>query len=126
MKISFESKGDFGNIQNWLKGVLNHNPLPIAKQIANEGTKNLMAGTPRDTGETASGWKSDITTSNGVTEIAWKNTAHPESSANVAKLIETGHGTRNGGYVAPKPYIKNAMNPVFVNAGDKLAKELIK
>lgn len=126
MKVSFESKGNFGNALSWLKGVINHNPLPIAKQIANEGTKNLMAGTPRDTGETASGWTSEIKTRGGVTEIAWKNNAHPYSSANVAKLIELGHGTKNGGYVQPRPYIKNAMNPVFANAGDKVVKGLIK
>jgi hypothetical protein len=126
MRISFESKGDFDAITGWLKRVSNNNPTNVANSIASEGTRNLAAGTPKDTGETASGWKEKVTTKGDVTEIAWTNTAHPEANANVAKLIELGHGTGTGGYVAPRPYIKKAMDPVFKNAGDKVIKELIK
>jgi hypothetical protein len=126
MKISFESKGDFDVISSWLKRVTQHKPTVVADQIAREGTRALSANTPRDTGETASGWTSEITTKGDVTEIAWKNTAHPESEANVAKLIELGHGTRTGEYVAPKHYIKEAMKPVWDTASDKVVKELIK
>jgi hypothetical protein len=126
MKISFDSKGDFNNIGSWLNKVVNHNPINVANQIASEGKRNLASGTPRDTGETASGWVSEITTNGDITEIAWKNNAHPGATVNVAKLIETGHGTGTGGYVPPRPYIKDAMNPIWKTAGDKVVKELIK
>jgi hypothetical protein len=126
MKISFDSKGDFNGIRSWLKRVTDSKPTMALNQIASEGARSLAANTPRDTGETASGWKAKITTKGHVAEIAWINDAHPEASANVAKLIETGHGTRTGGYVAPKPYIKKAMDPVFKTAGDSVVKELIK
>lgn len=126
MKISFDSKGDFNVIRDWLKRVTTRNPSVAINQVASEGTRSLATNTPRDTGETASGWKADVTTKGHVTEIAWKNTAHPELEVNLAKLIELGHGTRTGGYVAPKPYVKKAMDPVFKTAGDKVVKELIK
>jgi hypothetical protein len=126
MKITFDSKGDFENVRAWLKRVAESKPSVVANQIASEGTRSLAANTPRDTGETAAGWKANVKTSGGVTEIDWINTAHPETSANVAKLIELGHGTGTGGYVQPHPYIKQAMNPVFDNVGDRVAKELIK
>jgi hypothetical protein len=60
-----------------------------------------------------------------VVEIGWTNDAHPEASVNIAKLIELGHGTGTGGYVAPKPYIKKAMEPIWKST-DGVAKELIK
>lgn len=125
MNISFESKGDFNNIRSWLNDVTHRNPSTALSQIANEGTRNLKSNTPRDTGATASGWKADIKTNGNVSEIAWTNNAHPESGVNIAKLIELGHGTGTGGYVPPKPYIKQAMEPVWKDV-DKVVKELIK
>jgi hypothetical protein len=125
MNISFDSKGDFNVIRSWLKKVSNHNPSVALNQIASEGTRNLKANTPRNTGETAAGWKADIKTNGDITEIAWTNTAHPEAGTSVAKLIELGHGTGTGGYVAPKPYIKQAMAPVWKDVDNKVIKELI-
>jgi hypothetical protein len=126
MNISFESKGDFNNTRRWLKRIADDNPTVVMNQIANEGVKSLAANTPRDTGATASGWEAEVTKTGNVTEIAWKNRAHPETKVNIAKLIELGHGTGTGGYVPPKPYIKNAMKPVWQSADDKVTKELIK
>lgn len=125
MKISFESKGDFDVVRSWLKRVTENKPTTALNQIAREGERSLANNTPRDTGETAAGWKAEVVTKGNVTEISWKNTAHPEASVNVAKLIETGHGTGTGGYVAPKPYIKQAMAPVWGKT-DNVVRELIK
>lgn len=126
MKVSFDSKGGFDNALNFLKGATNRNANTILNSIANEGVKNLKMNTPKDTGKTANGWTSEINVSKGRTEIVWKNNAHPELEVNLAKLIELGHGTKNGGYVSPRPYIKRSMDSVFRTAGDKLAGELFK
>lgn len=125
MKISFESKGDFNNATDWLKRVSSRNPSTVINQIASQGTNSLVANTPKETGETAAGWKDKVTVKGDVTEIEWYNTAHPEAQVNVAKLIDLGHGTGTGGYVPPKPYIKRAMEPVWKNT-DKVIRELIK
>lgn len=126
MKISFESKGNFDNVTKWLNKAMTKKPSMTVAQVANEGERRLAASTPKSTGETAAGWKSIVTTKGDVTEIAWVNTAHPEAGVNVAKIIELGHGTGTGGYVPPNPYVKQAMDPVFKSAGDKVVKELIK
>lgn len=126
MKVSFTSKGDFSNARNWLTKVAQHKPNSALNQIAKEGERALAANTPKDTGDTASGWVSEITSDKGRHEIVWKNKAHPDEEVNVAKLIEIGHATGTGGYVPPQPYIKQAMAPTWRTAGDKLAKELIK
>ena len=126
MKLSFESKGDFDGITKWLGSVIKRDPTVALNQIASEGKRSLASNTPRDTGETASGWESKVTKKGNTAEIAWTNNAHPEAEVNLAKLIELGHGTRTGGYVAPRPYVKRSMDPVFNTAGDKLAKEMFK
>ncbi len=126
MKLTFESKGDFDKTLAWLSRVVNRAPTKTLQQIARDGERALSANTPRDTGETASSWVSEITSRNNVSEISWMNTAHPEANVNVAKIIDQGHGTRTGGFVQPRPYIQKAMDDVWKSASDKIAKELIK
>lgn len=121
MNISFDIKGDFNATLKWLNDVSKRKPSVVLEEIASEGTRSLASNTPRTTGQTANGWKAEVS-DNG---IVWTNTAHPESDANVAKLIELGHGTRTHGYVPPRPYIKAAMKPVW-DSVDKKVEELIK
>lgn len=125
MNISFDSKGGFEGSLEWLKKIANKDPTKALESIGESGVKALSSNTPRDTGQTASGWNHKVSKNKGMSEVAWINNAHPESSANVAVLIDKGHGTRNGGYVPPKPFIKKSMDEVYKTAGDKLAKELI-
>jgi hypothetical protein len=127
MEVTFGSKGDFDNVQEWLNKVAKNSPNDALNKIAKEGEQSLAANTPKDTGVTAAGWESEITTEGkGIFEVVWTNTAHPETSVNVAVIIDQGHGTGTGGYVQPRPYIKRAMDSVFANAGDEIEKELIK
>lgn len=125
MKVSFESKGDFNNMERWLSKVVKTNMESPLNQLASQGTKSLAAHTPIETGETASGWQADVIKRGEISEIVWTNNAHPEAQVNVAKLIETGHGTGTGGYVPPRPYIKQSMKPVWDKV-DLIAKELVK
>ncbi len=124
MKVKFDSKGGFNNALKWFSRASSVQSI-VMKNIADHGTNRLRNGTPEDTGETASGWESSIEMGRNSLEISWKNTAHPESEINVAKLIELGHGTRTGGYVPPRPYIKQAMAPVWKRL-DKDVEELMK
>ena len=121
MNISFDVKGNFEDTLKWLRDVTSRKPSVFLDEIAHEGTSSLQANTPKVTGATAAGWKAEVSDEG----IVWINTAHPESDASVAKLIELGHGTRTHGYVPPQPYIKDAMKPVWENV-DKKVKELIK
>lgn len=125
MKVSFQSKGNFEQTSDWLKRVSSPAKMEVLNSIANAGTQSLSANTPRSTGETASGWMEKITVTDYGVEVAWFNNAHPESEANIAKLIELGHGTRTGGYVQPQPYIKNAMKPVWDHIDNKVIKEMM-
>lgn len=126
MRITVESKGDFKKVNAWLAGVINRSPVPELRRVASEGERSLASNTPRNTGETASSWVSQITTYRGNSVIEWMNVAHPEALVNIARMIDRGHGTGTGGYVPPRPYISKAMRSVWNNSGDKLAKELFR
>lgn len=126
MRFSSSSQGGFENSLKWLDNISKTNYKKTADQIAKDGVRRLQSNTPRDTGETANGWKADVKMTTKGVEIEWYNDAHPEAAVNVAKLIELGHGTRTGGYVPPEPYIKQSMDSVFKTAGDKIAGEMNK
>lgn len=126
VRVTFVGKGDFNNTSSWLNYASNHSQGDAIDQIGKEGVSSLSSNTPRDTGETASGWDYEVNTSKSVSEISWVNRAHPDLQVNVAKLIELGHGTGTGGYIPPRPYIKRSMDGIFKTAGDKVTKELIK
>lgn len=124
MEVVFESNGGFEKAEKWLKDISTSTPSRALDNIGRDGVNALSRGTPKRTGQTAAGWRTKITSKGDIHEIAWINVAHPNLSVNLAALIETGHGTRNGGYVMPFPYVKQSMDSIWKTAGDKVAKEL--
>ena len=127
MRVDITSSGEFKDTISWLNKVSNKQPTSTLKRIGNDGVKALRSATPiGETGATASGWNYKISRTSKGFEISWYNNAHPEVSANVAKLIQFGHGTGTGGYVPPRDYINPALRNIFNGAGDKLAKEVFK
>lgn len=127
MRVDITAEGDFKDTINWLNKAAKTAPVMSLKQIGESGVRALKAGTPRGkTGQTASGWKYRITSDRRGSSVDFYNTSHPESQVNVAKLIQLGHGTKNGGYVPPRDYINPALRNIFDTAGDKIAKEVFK
>lgn len=124
MKVSFESVGGFENTIKWLTKASTSSPLSAMNALGQQGVDSLRARTPVATGETARSWSYKVEKKAGYTELSWSNNAHMGATASIARIIDSGHGTGWGGYVPPKPYIREAMSPVFDNAGDKLMKEL--
>ena len=125
MKVTFESIGNFDTTIDWLNKAADASPAVALERIGNQGVMALRANTPvGSTGKTAMGWSYKVEIGRGQSEVTFMNNAHPHTNVNVAKLIDSGHGTGTGGYVPPRPYIKAAMNGVFKNASDLIVKEL--
>jgi hypothetical protein len=76
------------------------------------GVDALSSATPLDTGETAHSWGYQIEHSKEKVTISWFNT-HREGRVNIAVIIQYGHGTGTGGYVAGRDYINPAIRPIF-------------
>lgn len=114
MRIKFDVTGDFKHILNFLDRSKSSDSITnTLEQIGVEGVTALSQNTPKDSGATASAWSYEVEKSRGSTFVSWNNTAHPQVSGNLARMLDTGYMTGTGGYVPPRNYIKPAMSPVY-------------
>jgi len=120
--IKFKQMGDFKKTHKFLEACSHGHYERVLNKYGEMGVDALKKATPVDTGKTADSWYYEIRTSEryGYYAIAFYNSNVVNGWANIAILIQYGHGTRNGGYVRGRDYINPAIQPVF----DKLAKEL--
>jgi hypothetical protein len=117
--FNVEAKGDWKDTEAWLKQMSQGSSIfaPLEK-FGQAGVAALRAATPRESGETAEAWSYEVIQKSGSWSIVWKND-HVEDGRQIAVLLQYGHGTRTGGYVAPQPYINEALGPIF----DQMANE---
>lgn len=91
--------------------------------IAQRGVMALQAATPKDSGQTAMSWGYEITIKNGGCTISWLN-RNKAGEVSVAILLQYGHGTGTGGYVAGQDYINPALKPVFDDIANNVWKKV--
>lgn len=116
--INFSLGGSTDKTQAFLTSMKASNLYSEIDGLAQRGVAALAAVTPTDTGLTASSWSYEIDMSNGVI-IRWFNT-HVEEGANIAILLQYGHGTGTGGYVSGLDYINPAIKPIFDEIADSV------
>ena len=80
----------------------------------------MANATPVDTGKTAASWGYEIKIDKerGQFSITFTNSNIKDGWANIAIMIQYGHGTRNGGYVKGRNYINPAIRPIFDQMAD--------
>lgn len=122
--ITLEAKGGWDRTESFLKRAVRLNLAPRLQAAAARGVSALAAATPVESGLTASSWHADVTVSHGGFTIEWSNT-NENAGVNVAIILQYGHGTGTGGYVAGRDYINPAMAPVFREIEDQIWKEVI-
>jgi hypothetical protein len=117
--IKVTHRGDFKNTESFFKRVIKQEYKKFFKEVGEAGVKALQEATPKKTGKTAASWSYSVEeTSNGLT-ISWNN-SNINDGANVAILIQLGHGTASGVYVKGIDYINPALKPVFDAFADKV------
>lgn len=131
--LELTSRGDLRVTENWLRKLLRIDLQSVLNRYGKRGVELLAAATPKRTGLTADSWtyttRITRTSEGGVKNatIEWSNTNVTNSNNShipIVVLIECGHGTRNGGYVPPNPFISEAIKPVFDELAEKLWKEV--
>lgn len=118
MGIKFKSKGDWEKTTKFVKKCTKLEIEKILQKYGEEGVSALRAGTPYDTGNTANSW-SYIVEQDGSSWSVTFNNSNVNKGVNIALILQFGHGTGTGGYVAGRDYINPALQPVF----DDLVKE---
>lgn len=124
MRIKVTTKGNFKKTESLLEKVRNRNPMVVLNKLGQLGVDVLTAATPKDTGLTASSWYYEIQKTKGGYDVQWLNSNVVEGY-NVALLIQYGHGTGGGGYVAGIDYINPVMDQLFKAAKIDIGKEVL-
>lgn len=116
MSISASSSGSWDKTENWLRR-MSQGPSVFSRleHFGQAGVAALSAATPKESGGTAAAWFYEIIQKQGSWSIVWGNN-HVEDGRQVAVLLQYGHGTGTGGYVAPQDYINPALRPIFDQA----------
>lgn len=114
----FKHRGDFSRTEKFLNRARGASYLNILGKYGQAGVDALASATPVDSGKTASCWTYQIEHNENSTTIYWTNT-NVNDGANIAILLQYGHGTGTGGFVQGRDYITPAMQPIF----DKIAQE---
>lgn len=123
--ISITNKGDFAKTFKFLNSSKKINVDDILNKYGKEGVSLLSKNTPIDSGKTSSSWSYKIEKSKGNTSINWFN-SNVVNGANIAILLQYGHGTQNGGYVSGRDYINPALLPLFDKMSEAIWQEVIK
>ena len=121
--ISVTVDGKFTKTQRFFERILQLARKGTYDKYGEMGVKALASATPKDTGLTSESWTYVIEHRFGKTSIVWSNT-NVNDGANIAILIQYGHGLKNGGYVQGRDFINPAIQPVFDKIADDAWKEV--
>ncbi len=126
--ITISHKGDFKKSIKFLNNIAEkvgaNSPIErILNKYGAMGVDALSAATPVDTGKTAASWIYEIEMNGEGYIITWSNT-NVNKYVNIALILQQGHGTRNGGYVAGRDYINPAIQPIFDKMADEAWREV--
>ena len=91
----------------------------ILNKYGKIGVEKLSIKTPVKTGLTAASWYYKVESKNGTHKLLFCN-SNIQNGIPIAIILDTGHATRNRGWVAGRNYINPALAPIF----DKLASDI--
>lgn len=123
--ISIKSTGSTKNVEGFFKRTKQQNFVDILEYYAQRGLEALALETPVDTGVTAASWGYEIIQEEGRITLNFTNSATAgNTSIPIVLLIEYGHATRNGGYVAPYDFINPITKELMNHIAETIWKEV--
>lgn len=128
MRILFNQKGDFKNIEKYLKKAINlkQKYRSILEKYGQRGVSALTAATPVDTGTTAACWDYEIIQNDDYSVSLCFNNYNINKGVNIAIILQYGHATRNGTWVEGRDYINPALRPIFDKMADEVWEEVVR
>ena len=125
MALVIKHRGSFKKTTKFLHNILRFDYKTILARYGKQGVQALMDATPIDSGKTAEAWKYDIEEDSNGVSIVWSN-ENVNKGVNIAIILQYGHGTGTGGYVAGRDYINPALQSIFDEMAKTVWKELIR
>lgn len=123
--ITIKSEGDLKYMSGFSKRAKVRNFRETLEYFGQRGVEALALETPVDTGRTALSWDYEIVEEDGRIELIWTNSSTAgDTSIPIVLLIQYGHGTRNGGYVAPYDFINPVVREIFEEIANSVWREV--
>ena len=124
--ISVEHKGDFSNLEKFLKENEHMDIDHYLNMFGKKGVEALAAATPVRTGLTRDSWRYEIEKdeTKGRIRVVWLNDNVVNEWFNVALMIQYGHATGSGYWVEGVDYINPAMKSIFDEMAEEIWKEV--
>lgn len=113
--------GSYKDLEAYLTRLSKLDIASILNASGQAGVNALAQATPVSTGLAAESWSYEVTHDSGTYTIAWTN-SDIENSFPVVIMLQYGHGTGTGGWVAGKDFINPAIQPIF----DRIANDVWK
>jgi hypothetical protein len=124
VRISFVSKGNTDKTDRFLNAMERNQMYRSLTKYAQQGVQALASNTPTDSGATAAAWGYIVEVSRSSSSITWTND-NQNDGAQIAILLQFGHGTGTGGYVRGRDYINPAVQPIMDLIADGVWKEVV-
>lgn len=121
--ITFTHKGSFSKTEKFFHALLKREYLNVLERYGKAGVAALASATPKDSGVTAASWNFEISHNRNEAAIVFTN-SNTQDGVNIAIILQYGHGTGSGGYVAGRDYINPAIQPVFDKIADDVWREV--
>lgn len=122
--FDISTSGSFKNTESFLTNAPKADLRRILDSLGQQGTSALSASTPQGTGLAARSWYHEVKKTRKGWTLTWYN-SDVENGFPVAVMIQHGHGTGTGGYVAGIDYINPALRPTFERILDQAWKAVI-
>lgn len=121
--ISISAKGSTDKLEKFLHKMKQGDLFNSLGHYGQMGVNALSSATPVETGLTAASWVYKISIVNGRHTISWHNT-NTVNGKPVVIMLQYGHGTGTGGWVAGRDFINPAIQPIFDEISDNVWKEV--
>ena len=127
--IVVDTGKDWTKTGKWLRGLQKDFPsTALLQRFGQMGVESLYEYTPKRTGKTAASWNYEIVHEQDGIVLYWTNSNivwQDNEKVSVAVLIQNGHATPRGNWVAGRDYITPALEPVLKKMNEELSKEAL-
>lgn len=123
MGFKVRVRGNWNGLERYLKKVSGGTDISRFAKFGEMGVQALRDATPVDSGLTAASWGYNLVVNEAGVRLSWTN-SNIVDHVPIAIILDTGHATKDGGYIEGLHYIDPAIQPVFNQIADEMWKEL--
>lgn len=124
MGVVFKHHGNFNKTEKFLRGYSTSKLVSVLNRYGQEGVNALASATPVDSGVTASSWGYKTVITPIGFSIQWTN-SNAVAGVPLVILLQYGHGTRGGGFVAGRDFINPSIKGIMDSIAEAVWQEVV-